>query len=262
MIYFKKFGQGKQQIILLHGWGGSWRSWLPVIERLKESFVVYAVDLPGFGGSPLPRPYGLADYVKSLEEFFDKEKILKPVLVGHSFGGQIAGLFASEKPKKISGLVLVDAAIIRDNSFPVRFQIFFSGLGKKMILSSPLRLFYPFLRKTYYRLRTGLGLAGEDYFSATNDKILSETLAIILREDLGEKIENISCPVLIFWGGKDTVTSPAMAEKMAGKIRRAKVVIIPEAGHFSYLDGREEFCEEIKNFIDSLEGSNPKGIDP
>ena len=111
---------------------------------------------------------------------------------------------------------------------------------------------HPLLRRAYYRLRTKLRLNGKDYLMAADDSVLSQSLATILREDLGDMIKNIACPVLIFWGGQDTTTPPSVAQKMAQNIRTVKLVIVPEAGHFSYLDSQEEFCEEIKNFIDSL----------
>ena len=190
-------------MVFLHGWGGSWQSWAPIVERLKKNFTVYALDLPGFGLSALPKPFSLDDYVAELVKFFEKQKIKKPVLIGHSFGGQIAAKF-----------------------------------GKKVV--------GPSFRSFYYKIR---GWGNSDYLKAASSPFLQETAGKIFREDLSVELSRITLPTLIFWGEKDIDTPLNDGRESQAKIANAKLVVVPGAGHFSYLDDQELFCKEMIKFI-------------
>jgi pimeloyl-ACP methyl ester carboxylesterase len=54
MMHHVRLGHGRP-LLLIHGLGGTWRSWLPVLDRLAAEREVIAVDLPGFGETPPPR---------------------------------------------------------------------------------------------------------------------------------------------------------------------------------------------------------------
>ncbi len=235
---------------MLHGWGGSWQSWGPIIERLKGKFTIYTLDLPGFGLSPLPRPYGLIDYVADLALFFQREGITKPILVGHSFGGQIAAKMAIENGQLLSGLGLVDAAAVRDNSGTMKANIAVAQVGKKLIKLSPLASFYDQLRRTYYSIR-GIGITNSDYVKAGSKPFLAETLAKIMREDLTDGLKKINIPTLIYWGEKDhpDYTPLAHAHVVHHAIKNSKLVVVPGGSHFSHLDDQETFCKELETFI-------------
>jgi pimeloyl-ACP methyl ester carboxylesterase len=79
-------------VVLVHGIGGCWQHFEPVIDLLAEHHDVIAIDLPGFGRSPLiegvePGPYGFADW---LEGWLADQGIVKPHVVGNSMGGAVA----------------------------------------------------------------------------------------------------------------------------------------------------------------------------
>lgn len=239
VINFVKRGKGKKTIVFLHGWGGSWQSWAPIIERLESKFTIYALDLPGFGLSPLSRPYNLTDYVTDITNFFQKNNIVRPILIGHSFGGQIAAEFAIEKSGLLLNLVLVDAAVFRRNDLIIKLNILIAKSGQ--IFHKNL---YPILRKWYYRLRR---IENSDYFKLIDNPNLQSTASNIFRQDLTEDLVKIKTSTLIFWGENDPpeLTPVDQAKKIHQKIVGSKLVIIPNVGHFSYLDAQEKFCEEL-----------------
>lgn len=251
MINFQKFGSRGKTLVFLHGWGGNWRLWLPIIERLKNKFTIYALDLPGFGLSPLSKPYTLSSYTHDLIDFLNKEKIKLPVIIGHSFGGSVAIKFAVNNSEKISGLVLVDSSGIRQQNLRLKTKILLASLGKKLILSSPLAKFFPRLRPLYYRL---FELTKSDYFGALGNKNLRETLSLVLKENLYIDFPKIKTPTLIIWGEKDPedLTPIKFAKIIQEKIKGSKLIVFPNAGHFSFLDEQEKFCQELSKFIDHL----------
>src|SRR5581483_8676740 len=83
-------GAGKP-IVLLHGWGGQIASFGPIPSILADRFRVVAVDLPGFGLTPLPpEPWGTQDYASFLASFLRRCDLAPCTLVGHSFGGKVS----------------------------------------------------------------------------------------------------------------------------------------------------------------------------
>lgn len=241
MINFKKEGIGKKTLVFLHGWGGSWQSWAPIIKRIKNRFTIYALDLPGFGLSPLARPYNLAAYASDLEKFLKDHKIQKPLLIGHSFGGQVAAKFAINHSDLLLGLILVDAAVKRENGIALKTNIALAKLGKKIVGSK--------FRNLYYRLR---GWEGSDYLQSAQTPNLQDTAKLVFRENISEEVSKISAKTLIFWGSEDKDTPVQISQDLKSKIPRSKLVVIPEAGHFSYLDAQEKFCHELIKFVNSL----------
>lgn len=256
MINFRKVGKGKKTLVFLHGWGGSWQSWAPIIEKLtinNKQFTIYALDLPGFGLSTLSRPHDLMDYVVDIAEFFGKNKITNPVLIGHSFGGQVAAKFAIERGNLLSGLVLVDAAVARNNNFALRLNLFLVGTGKRLLwqplFSRPFfSWIYPLIRGGYYFIR---GWGDSDYFKLPVDSNIQKTARLVFRQNVLEDCSKIKIPTLIFWGEKDPpeLTPLSMGKTLSEQIKGSKLVVALGAGHFSYLDEQELFCRELEKFI-------------
>lgn len=237
MSSFKKFGDSRNNLIFLHGWGGDWRSWQTIVERLKDRFTIYALDLPGFGENSLSKPYKLSDYVNFVINFLREEKIERPTLIGHSFGGRIAIKVAADTTSHLSKLVLVDCAGIRPKYGMGHY--FWLGIAKMG------KIFFPWGRNFFYKIR---GLEKSDYFNLGKNEILKKTFINIIDEDLTSEIPKINIPTLIIWGGNDQETPLADGEKIHRAIEGSKLILFPNAGHFSYLDEQERFCKEIEKF--------------
>src|SRR4051812_25011936 len=90
---------GAPPIVLVHGLGGTWRSWGTVPERLAAAYRVVAVDLPGFGRSrPLPgRRFPLEVVGQRIAEALDALGIDQHLLTGHSMGGGVSIAYAAER---------------------------------------------------------------------------------------------------------------------------------------------------------------------
>ncbi|NJC72556.1 alpha/beta fold hydrolase [Planosporangium thailandense] len=91
-LAYERRGAG-DPLVLLHGIGHHWRAWLPVFDRLAEAHDVIAVDLPGFGRSPMPapgRPHDMPRIVGDLRTFFADLGLDRPHVAGNSLGGAIA----------------------------------------------------------------------------------------------------------------------------------------------------------------------------
>lgn len=98
-------------------------SWQPVLDRLTYGAQTVTYDRPGIGASP-PRPapnppIPYSAHATELDGLLTAIGVAEPVvLVGHSVGGLIVGMFAAHQADRVSGLVMVDASIPRLNLWP------------------------------------------------------------------------------------------------------------------------------------------------
>ena len=98
-------------IVFVHGLSGQWQNWLENIPRFAESRRVVAIDLPGFGLSPMPdEEISIEYYGRVVAELCDRLGLSPAVLVGNSMGGYIAAEVAIERPDVVERLLLVSAA--------------------------------------------------------------------------------------------------------------------------------------------------------
>ena len=111
LVHYEKLGRGKA-IILIHGWIGSWRYWIPLMRLLQLEYSVYAVDLFGYGDSGKnPAKYGVNHQVEMMSSFMQQLGVPKAAIVGHGLGAMIAAQFARQYPDRVARLMLVAAPL-------------------------------------------------------------------------------------------------------------------------------------------------------
>lgn len=98
-------------IVLLHGFDSSKEVWLPVAKLLTPHFHLIIPDLPGWGDSSrdATASYNIDAQAARLDGFVQTLGLRRFVLVGHSMGGAIAAVYASEHPEHVAELALVDS---------------------------------------------------------------------------------------------------------------------------------------------------------
>ena len=112
-IHYRDWGGGGQAVTLVHGLASNCRIWDFVAPILSRRFRVFALDQRGHGRSFKPDGgYDFAGVVADLDEFADAVGANRPVIVGHSWGGDVALEYAVAHPDKTRGLVFVDGGTI------------------------------------------------------------------------------------------------------------------------------------------------------
>lgn len=229
-------------IIILHGWGLNGQKYEKLSELLKKKgYKVSAPDLPGFGSEPLKsESMNLGDYVKFLDNLIKKNKISKPILIGHSFGGRIALRYAFENPSKVSKLILTGTPIIREKSFSKKIVYATAVIGGKIFKKFPNNLKERIRKILYFAI-------GEwDYYKAGS---LKQVFKNIIGEDLIKYIKEIKIPVFLIWGENDKIVPAKYLKDIKKLNREVTCKTVPGIGHKLPYEKPEQFLEEIKSLI-------------
>lgn len=227
----------KENLIILPGWREKIESFEKVKELLKDKLEVEVLPLPGFQ-EKLTKPYNFDDYLNYLEEKLNNFESF--YLLGHSFGGALAMLYALKNPHKIKKLILYNPAIIREKNLKVRFILLFTKILKPLEKILPQKLAY-FFKKIFYRLV----VKSYDYFLV--DENLKKTL-INIYKDLREEAKNLKVKTILIWGENDKVTPLKHGKFLKELIKDSELIIFP-GGHSFHNENPELFKEIINKII-------------
>jgi len=231
----------KKLLVFIHGWGVSSKIFEPLFYYLKNNFNIHTLDLPGFGKTPIEKAMTLKDYADFVYKFLEDNKIEKPIVIGHSFGGAVATKLALLYPDNISKLILVDASAIRR---PRR---------KMILLEKIMPILKPIIVGKLKQIIIKLLKFDKTDYAQIKSRELKETFKNVIKENLQPYLFEIKSPTLIIWGEKDKITPLADGQLIAKTIPGAKFAVIKNAGHFVFLEKPEEFVKLIKNFANDAD---------
>lgn len=241
-MHYLKFGTSKKFIVFLHGWGADLNSFLWLKDFLIEDYSLLFLDFCGFGNSPEPeKPYSVSDYVFELKKLLCNFDIEELIFIAHSFGGRVAIKFLFYYQflfKKVS-LCLVDSAgILPRRGLRYKLRVWRFKRLKRKVNNKP-------------ELKDKLKKFGSrDY--KTLSLIMKKTFVKVVNEDLTKFAKYLKCKTLIVWGENDTETKPFMARKFKRLIKDSKLVFLKNAGHFSFLEKKDEFVIILDTFLKNL----------
>ncbi|MEO8999377.1 MAG: alpha/beta hydrolase [Rhodanobacter sp.] len=266
----ERHGDHGRPVILIPGLqGGPW-VWQQTIARLQKDHVVYAVTLAGFDGMPAPSDGGnLFDRADaSLLQLIEQQKIVKPVLVGHSLGGTLALRFAGEHAGLISGVVAVDGLPI----FPGMDRV---SAEQRLAMAAQMRTTMAAVTPEQFQAQ-GLGYMQNigvidpqlavryAPMNARSDiKASAEYMADDLASDGRPGLKNASVPILEIspYNAPDFSHPPmimseaqktAYYQSLLANAPNAKVVSISPSRHYVMLDQPVKFQQVLDNFLKSL----------
>ncbi|RST49440.1 alpha/beta fold hydrolase [Variovorax sp. MHTC-1] len=97
-------------VVILHGLFGAGRNWARIARALGDSHRVYLPDARNHGASPRGQTMSYTEMAQDVLALIERERLQRPLLIGHSMGGKTAMTLALEHPQAISGLAVVDIA--------------------------------------------------------------------------------------------------------------------------------------------------------
>jgi pimeloyl-ACP methyl ester carboxylesterase len=163
-------------------------------------------------------------------------------LLGHSFGGALAMLYALKHPEKIKKLILYNPAIIREKNLKIKISLFLSKIFKFLAKIIPEKFFY-FSKKAYYRFI----VKSYDYFNA--DENLKKTFSNIVKVDLKDLAKNLKVKTILLWSKNDKFT-PLRHGKILKNLISDSQLILLDGGHSFHKEKPEEFAKILKQIIE------------
>jgi pimeloyl-ACP methyl ester carboxylesterase len=201
-------------LIFLHGVFASSALYRRFLNILSKKFRVYAVDVPGFGMSSMPRNILIInDFTDIICKFIKTLNIKKPIIMGHSAGGLITidiALNHKEIPKKI---VFINAA-------GLKLKYNFRELYLDLILKAHLNQLWR------YHLWREAGIIVSDFIRGA----LTPAYWKILKHDSFVNYEGefkkIKIPTLLLWGKKDHLFPVSYAKKFHKLIPKSRLIFL------------------------------------
>jgi pimeloyl-ACP methyl ester carboxylesterase len=268
-------GPSDTAFVLIHGLGASHLSWVQVAEGLSGLGRVYAIDLPGFGGSPLAgRGAGLMDLRRTVSRFIGWVDADRVVLAGSSMGGALCVLQAAVEPASVQGLVLTNSVFPwRFNALPhplvlASFGIYATaGLGERFVswrlremdTERMVRLSLRYLAADpttipddVVRLLVDLTRERKDdpdvarsFLEAARSMIRLGRRPVVSRRAL----DHVACPVLVLHGRRDRLVPVAFAEAELGRHPAWRARFFRDLGHIPQMEAPGRWLAEVADWF-------------
>jgi 3-oxoadipate enol-lactonase len=229
--------EGAQVLVLLNSLGTNLEMWDDQMPELAQRFRVLRCDARGHGRSPSPAgPYSLGDLGGDVLALLDELELDRVRLAGLSLGGMVAMWVASEAPERVDRLVLActsaqlgPASVWNERIAEIR------GGGMAAVVDGVVeRWFTPHAPpEAVAPVRQMLETTPPDGYVASCEAIRDM--------DLRGRLGDIAAPTLVIAGEEDPVTPPQQAERIAGGVPDARVVVLPGASHLANIEQPEAF---------------------
>jgi len=265
-LNFRKSGKGPP-LVILHGLYGSSDNWISIARMLEGRFTIFIPDLRNHGYSPHTSTHTYQDMTDDLFQFYNDHQIIKATILGHSMGGKLAMMFAAEYPEMVSGLIVADIAPKNYNSENITFKTVLEhemilGLMEELnlvavtsrkeidyFLSDKLKesTLRQFLLKNIHRNKEG-------YFEwKINVPVLKYALNSITSEVNSDWFEDrtpiLNYPVTFIRGVNSDYISDQDFTELKKIYPEARLISIPDAGHWLHAEQPEKFVEAVLSAI-------------
>jgi pimeloyl-ACP methyl ester carboxylesterase len=237
-------------VVLLHGLGGTSKTWQQTIDCLGGSLLTVAIDLAGHGRSTRDRgDYSITANAVLVRGVLDQLGIDRALVVGHSYGGGVALAAAVIFPEKVAGLGLVAAGGLGHEAAPVLRAMSLPFVGELASLA-----IHPWLidkiDATFNRL-SAVGFHEPTEFLQKRQLLRSlsdmsargsflDTLRGVInlqgqQVNGAERLDQVGdIPVLVVWGDRDPMLPISHADVVTDALPHARVEIFEGAGHFPH----------------------------
>lgn len=251
---------GAPTVVLVHGLGNNGaRDWDELIPVLARNYRVVAFDLPGFGhsskGNELYSPENYSAFLRYL--MVEHVRARSYSLIGHSMGGAVALRYAALYPQEVTALVLVDVPGILH---PMAYSKYLSHIGIDFLPN-----LYPaqndHLRNLVSSVLSWTKKAQpvpeaiiaspklrQNFLNAEPARIAGLALAL---EDFSADMPRVQAPVLVLWGGRDSIAPLRNGRVLSANLPRAQLEVFETSGHTPMEDVPERFNKRVAAFLQS-----------
>ena len=234
-------GHGRP-LLVLHGASGP-RSVAKFAEALAANAHVLVATHPGFGGEPRPDWFATVDdLATAYGELLARLDLRNVIVIGFSFGGWVAAELTVRAQVRLAGLVLVDAAGIEVEGYPLP-----NMFGRPPALGAGGQPAGP------PRVDPGT-LSPEE---AAQRAASRQAMAVYARDGLAnpalrDQLTSVTIPALVIWGENDPIMAVPYGRAYAQAFPHGQFEVIADAGHFPEQDQPERLVTAVRAFMNSM----------
>jgi len=257
-VHYLDEGGGEPVICFVHGFPFESGMWRPQLDHLVgRGHRCIAPDLFGFGRSDVPAErsdYSIPGYADQVAGLLDALEVPPVVLAGLSMGGYVALDLVHRRPELVRAMVLADTRAEADNDEGRQRradqQVFLTGGGERSTLAEGM--LDSLIGKQGPERERAIRTIRAFMLATPVEGWIGALEAMRTRADATPWLGDIAVPTLVLVGLDDTVTPVAAATILAEGIPGAELVVLPDVGHVSNLEGPDEFTMALDRFVDRI----------
>ena len=258
-LHFVTRGEGRP-VVLIHGNPGSTQDWTRVFGPLAALHKVIAFDRPGHGSSQRPKHIDATVEVQSrlLHDALKQLHVERPIVVGHSWGGALALIYAINYPTEVAGVVLVAPAVYESQdgvslvtelpAVPVIGDavnfVLTPLLAATFVRSALKKAFSPDpVPKNYLRSVLSEWTKAKKVKAYSLDEAsLNDSL-----KQFSPRYPEITIPVSILAGDSDLIVlEKKNAERLHQVLPKSRLILLPKTGHQIPFTRSQAVVDEIE----------------
>lgn len=247
MLNFERKGNGKETLVLLHGFMENTSIWNDMETHLSENFSLLKIDLPGHGQSEIIAEVQTMELMaEEVKKVLDDQNLTKVHLLGHSMGGYTSLAFAEKYPEYLTSLTLFFSTYLADDAEKKEqriksYRIIKDAFAHYARAGVP-NLFNPNERDTLEgKIETALAIA----LSTNNLGALASVKGMVERTDKKHVLESLDAKILVLAGKHDNaVKTEAMIKNLPDRTNIKSYVL--DCGHNGHWE-KPSICAEIIN---------------
>ncbi len=272
-LYHRQHGEGKIDVVFVHGNLGSADHWRLVESRLPKSIKGTFLDLRGCGKSEKPEPsldyanYSFSLLAGDLLNLLDELRIESCVLVGHSTGALVSLHAFFDDPQRFRGLFLLDPAGPRGVDLRDSMHIFQAARNDADVAFALISTTMPSVFE-----KTEVGSSSRPSYLPTATAEQRELIEFIATQrhtasdgvwfgfarnltkenqthPLLGRISEIKIPVWIIWGERDLWIKRDDMEELNDLLVRSRLIVVPDRGQSLHLEDPDNFIKILKDYL-------------
>jgi len=275
--YVEMNPRGERAVVFIHGLGSYLKFWRYQLDTFaRKGYRVIALDLPGYGKSDKPAsfPYTMEAMADVVRELCQALGVRRPVLVGHSMGGQTALSYAIRYPDELSGLVLASPAGFE--RFSPREQKWFEKVFSTTLIedageyaiwgSVRYNNFYNWKPEYEWLVEERVRIRGARDFDSYAYANVKSVHGLAHNDFVRRSLFGVNAPTLIIYGTKDRlIPNPFMHGGFTRRVMAygdrnitdSRLVGLAGCGHTVQMDCSERFNAEALRFVAGIGERKP-----
>jgi pimeloyl-ACP methyl ester carboxylesterase len=257
-------GDATEAVVLVHGNPGSSRDWQDLVARTGAFARAVAFDMPGFGRADKPDDFEFAvpGYARFLDDALSELGIERAHLVLHDLGGPWGLEWATNNTACVGSVVLINTGAFVDYRWHTLARIWQTPVLGEVFMATTTR--------PAFRMLTNRGQKRKlprEYLDSMYDNFDRKTRRTVLKHYRAESnpgpaarrqadsLRPHDLPALVLWGGRDPYLGLELAEQQKQVFPSARLVVLPDSGHWPFIDNPEEVASHVVPFLRERTGA-------